>query len=445
MPQKRRNRRRNKQSKQNQQLTANKQSNNSGPTKQIEASVGRKILRALGGVSGGALGLLSTGSLAGAAQGARYGYGAGNQAATIMGMGAYSVKKNSLKNTSLMDSVPYMHSSDQSVVIRHQEFLGNVISSSSANNFNVSAAYSLNPGQAETFPWLSSIAQNFQEYTFRGLAFYFRSTSADAIASSTNTALGTVMMGTIYNPILPAFTGKVQMLNEYYSNDCKPSENMIHLVECDPAENPFRVQYVRPGTVPLGASVQNYDLGNFYIATAGFQGTSVVCGELFVTYEVELKKPVPAGLAGVYNGAHITATAGISTSAYFGSNTIYRYNNWYGGSVTNNNNTVTIPPGFGGNLMVIYSVIGTSGALTNVNLAVANLIPYNNFGANGSTAFLAPGSVTSSLNVIVETYSVSQSDLASTITISGGTLPGSPTSMDCIIIPLPGSNTALSF
>jgi len=253
------------------------------------------------------------------------------------------------------------------------------------------------------------------------------------------------MMGTIYNPVLPAFGGKVQMLNEYYSNDCKPSESMIHLVECDPAENPFRIQYVRPGAVPAGASVQNYDLGNFYIATTGFQGTSVVCGELFVTYEVELKKPVPAGLSGVFNGAHLTATTGISTSAYFGSNTTYRYNNWYGGSVTNSNTTLTIPPGFGGNLMLVYTVSGTSAAISNPAFSATNLVAYNAFGANGVASFISTGTTTNSTLILVQTYSVVQSDLAATVTLSGGGLPTSPVSVDVEIIPFPGTNVALSF
>jgi len=429
-----------------------KQRNNNGQNKQVtrtqqaaEASIGRKILRALGGASGGALGLLTTGNIAGAAQGARYGYNAGNQAATIMGMGAYTIKQNSLSNKGTVDSVPYMHSNDQNFVVRHTEFLGNVISSGTANTFNISAPYPLNPGLSGTFPWLSSIAENFQEYSFRGLAFFFKSTSADAIASSTNTTLGTVMMGTQYNPIVPAFAGKLQMLNEYYSNDCKPSDNMVHLIECDPAENPYKVQYVRAGAVPTGASVQNYDLGTFYIATAGFQGTNVVCGELYVTYEVELKKPIPFGLSTQPDGFHLTATTGITTAAPFGTNSTFRYNSWFGFAASFASNVLTIPAGFGGTFMVYYSVVGSSAALGNVNLSVSNLTSYSAFGANGSSAFQAGGSVTNTISWIIETYTINQSDIPSTITFSGGTLPTSPTSMDLIVVPIPGSTTPLSF
>lgn len=250
------------------------------------------------------------GALAGPS-GSAAGFSLANHVANWLGMGDYAVKNNSL----VTKPVPSMHKTSQSVIVRHREFIGDVVSSGTANAFT-SQSYSLNPGLGSTFPWLSSIAQCYQEYDFKGVIFEYHSSSADAIASSTNTTLGTVHMVTLYRNSIP-ITSKQQVLNEFFANDAKPSEDFVHPVECDPAENPFKVQYVRGGAVPAGEDIKMYDLGTFYVCSSGVQGTSVVLGELWATYEVELKKPVfggPSGGGDLYGTyAHYTFTPANST------------------------------------------------------------------------------------------------------------------------------------
>lgn len=81
------------------------------------------------------------------------------------------------------------------------------------------------------------------------------------------------------------------MLNEYWANESVPSEPFAHPIECDPAENPFKIQYVRAAPVTNPDSPLMYDLGNTYLATSGCPSGAVL-GDLWVTYEVELKKPI---------------------------------------------------------------------------------------------------------------------------------------------------------
>lgn len=64
--------------------------------------------------------------------------------------------------------------------------------SSSAGVFN-GLVYKINPGNPETFPWLSSIASNFEAYRIEGLVFEYKTMSADAL-NSTNTALGQIIL-----------------------------------------------------------------------------------------------------------------------------------------------------------------------------------------------------------------------------------------------------------
>jgi len=289
--------------KQNKQKKGKGKSSNSKGD--VGASIGRSILRSLGTLGGGVLGGPS---------GASAGFSLANHVSNWLGLGDYAVRNNSL----VTKPIPSMHKASQSVVVRHREYIGDVLSSSIANAFK-SVSYPLNPGLATSFPWLSSIAQNYQEYTFKGAIYEFHSASADAIASSTNTTLGTVQMVTLYRNSI-AFTSKQQVLNEFFANDAKPSEDFVHPVECDPNENPFKVQYVRGGPIPSGEDLKMYDLGTFYICSSGVQGTSVNLGELWVTYEVELKKPVMLGIAGgdVYGPyAHYNTTP-ITASPIYG-------------------------------------------------------------------------------------------------------------------------------
>jgi hypothetical protein len=182
-----------------------------------------------------------------------------------------------------------MHTNDQTVVVRHKEFLCEVTSSTT---FNIVRSFTINPGSSTTFPWLSRIANSYQQYKLRGLVFHYLPSSGSATGS--NTALGTVMMQTSYRSSDTAPTTKVEMLNEYWSSESVPSETFAHPLECNPAENPFNVQYIR-GTdvpVPAGDSPLLYDLGTTHLAVSGQQASGVVLGDLWVTYEVELKKPI---------------------------------------------------------------------------------------------------------------------------------------------------------
>jgi len=123
------------------------------------------------------------------------------------------------------------------------------------------------------------------------MVFHYVPSSGSAIAS-TNNALGTVMLQTSYRSNDTVPSSKVEMLNEYWSSEAVPSEAFCHPIECDPAENPFNIQYVRSTAVPSGDNKLLYDLGVTHVATSGQQASNIVLGDLWVSYEVELKKPL---------------------------------------------------------------------------------------------------------------------------------------------------------
>lgn len=183
-----------------------------------------------------------------------------------------------------------MHSENQSIIVRHKEFLTEVRSSVA---FNVQRSFTINPGNRDTFPWLYRLANQYQQYRIKGMVFHYVPTSG-SLSAGTSNALGSIMMQTSYrsNDTQPA--NKIELLNEYWSTESVPSECLAHPIECNPNENPFNVQYVRSSDsiLPTGDSPLLYDLGTTHLAVSGQQADNIALGDLWVTYEVELKKPI---------------------------------------------------------------------------------------------------------------------------------------------------------
>lgn len=199
----------------------------------------------------------------------------------IRGSGSYHVGRNSLLHGG---AVPSFRSEGDGVRLCHREYLADVI----GGNLFSTVSLSINPGVSDTFPWLSTVAQAFEEYRFEGLVFEYRSSSG-SVASAAPT-LGNVILATQYNALDEPFVTKQQMDSYEYSTSLVPSVCGLHGVECATSLTPVGTLYVRSGGVPAGADPRLYDLGTFTVATQGQQSTYQV-GELWVSYDVVLRKP----------------------------------------------------------------------------------------------------------------------------------------------------------
>lgn len=239
------------------------------------STIGRTLLEGGGEMLGSLFGMGTLGKAA------------GNTLANIVGLGDYEINKNIFLNGRLpaMTNI----SAGGGTLIRFQEYLGDIITSLTPGLFN-QQTFVINPGLENSYPFLSQIAANYEQYSIEGMVYAFKSTSADAL-NSVNTALGSVMMATQYDVSDPLFSSKAEMLNYEFSSSCKPSENMVHMIECAPRQNVLTELFVRFGTVPTGDDPRMYDLGRLSVATVGFQGASVNIGELYVSYQVRLLKP----------------------------------------------------------------------------------------------------------------------------------------------------------
>lgn len=356
------------------------------------------------------------------------GSAAGMVADKLFGKGAYKLAKNSLLTGK---QVPFMHSMKDGVRIRHREYIQDVTSSTTFTN----TVYSINPGLTQTFPWLSGIAQNFEQYRFEGLMFEFKSTSADAL-NSTNTALGTVVMAAEYNTTQAAYVNKQQMENSMWATSSKPAENQCNFVECLPQNNTISNLYIRLGAIAANQDIRMYDLANMQIATVGSQAAANV-GELWVTYDVVLLKPqLASGLDLSDKWAHYTLTAPAVTTDYFGTSRTVVNDNI---GMTFTGTVATFPIGLNGNFLVSYSASGASTALTSPTFTLANCIAGPVSWTPAGTAISNTGT-TSTIYMRLFSVKISDPSLAATITLSGGTLCATPTSGDFIVTQIDGDS-----
>lgn len=321
-------------------------------------------LRHLGGLAGGAVG----GVFGAPTLGAAAGTGLGGMISKWLGSGDYSVSQNSLVHSvKASGSIPMMHSEGQSVTVRHKEFLTEVRSSTT---FLVQRSFTINPGNATTFPWLSRLANSYQQYRIKGLVFHYVPTSGSAV-SSTNNALGSVMLQTSYRSNDTAPSSKIELLNEYWSSEAMPSEAFCHPIECNPAENPFNIQYIRAddSLIPSQDSPLLYDMGTTHLCVSGQQASGVTLGDLWVTYEVELKKPIISSNV-TTSPALYTAyinSSGPTFAAPFPTVTTNRGNL----PLQLSGRTLSLPAKYYGTFWVVVSYESTAGSFTNLQMTGA--------------------------------------------------------------------------
>jgi len=266
---------------------------------------GRDIGGALGGLAGGFFGNKKLGRSIGGALGnfgqGWLGGGLYRGQGVYTGSGLYTGPSEHSNNliSGGSGSVPAMSGSGDetgAVTINHSEYISDVYAPGVQGGPAVSfqnTPYALNPALAATFPFLSQIAQNYDEYEFVQLIFHYRSTTTD-IGNSTTGQCGTVILCTNYNAATAAFTDKQSMLEYAHAHDCKLTEHMTHGVECDPAKSAMGVAlFTRANPVVINQDLKTYDKGVFQIAIANcpvaYNGFPV--GELWVDYTVTLRKP----------------------------------------------------------------------------------------------------------------------------------------------------------
>lgn len=239
----------------------------------------------------------------------------------LTGFGDYDIRSNSLLETNGPPSV--INRGNKEFVVRHREYIQDIYSSGGSagtpSPFGI-LSYPLNPGSVITFPWLSSIADKFEQYRIEGMVFEYKSLYSDAVVTQ-NGSIGSVILATEYNSGAPQFSSKQAMENYQFAQSAKPSHSILHPIECARGQNVLSELYVRPGTVPPGEDVKTYDFGDFQIASQGIPlgtgGAAVPLGELWCSYQIALLKPRIATATGGYTDSGFAYFSGLDNNAGF--------------------------------------------------------------------------------------------------------------------------------
>lgn len=215
--------------------------------------------------------------------------GAAKKMRSLIGMGDYSLRSNSLVQGGGRSSGPLqiVSQGNRATRIRYREYIGDVFSNPDEPNAFHVVSYPINPGLISTFKWLPPIATQYEQWTPNGIVFEFRSTSSEYVSQQ---ALGSVIMATEYDSYDRPYSSKVEMLNSAYANEAKPSDHIIHGIECDPRDNPNSIFYVRSGPLQGREDIRDYDLGIFYVATQGIPHVNANLGSLYVHYDITFRK-----------------------------------------------------------------------------------------------------------------------------------------------------------
>jgi hypothetical protein len=210
----------------------------------------------------------------------------------LFGFGDYTISQNSLMKAAISQDmssaniVPQFGTHGRGVRLQEREYIGDIVSGALVNGSSTftNIAFTINPLNQQTFPWLSTFAANFEEWEPHGLVFEFKSTSSEF--NGTSQALGTVIMATDYDVYDTTYSSKIEMETADYSNSTKSSCTAMHGVECDPTERATKILYVGTGQPDQRLNA----LGNFQLATVGCSTANVTLGELWVSYDISFYK-----------------------------------------------------------------------------------------------------------------------------------------------------------
>ena len=282
------------------------------------AALSTKLDRLLSKIPKGSL--ATVGGVLGGAPGAM----AGKGLSKITGYGDYVVSNNTLMGNTVVgemaDQVPIFRNQGADTRVKHCEFVMNLTVPSSGAGYNVTRL-PLDPINATTFPWLSSVAKKYQRYKVKGMVIGYRSTSTDYNNS------GVVAVVVNYDPSEQTYVSMEGLLNSKFAVSTKPSNSMLAPVECDPGRSPMDGYYIKhvTSTDVTDATLRQTQMGTINIATQGLTlpaGSTI--GQVYVSYDIELMYPYmtsidkpcpPPVVSGVLGAANYSSQEGLDVLA----------------------------------------------------------------------------------------------------------------------------------
>jgi hypothetical protein len=186
--------------------------------------------------------------------------------------------------------------------IRHKEFITSITGSTA---FAVPTSISVNPGLAASFPWLSSVANSWEEYKFHKLDMIYLTRTGTNVP-------GSLLMSPDYDAADAAPSSEVVASAYQDSAEDAPWKDNVCRLKASSLQgtNPRRI--TRSGPLAANLDIKMYDAAVIHICT--IDGTAVNWGKIWVEYDVELFIPQlpsagPCPLGGQIDGANTMTAA----------------------------------------------------------------------------------------------------------------------------------------
>ena len=218
--------------------------------------------------------------------------GATNALSGYIGRGAYATRNGLISGGA--DTMPRMqHINDEtgSLIVSHRERLMDVFAPSDSGFHQ--DVFTVSPGIEKTFPWLSQIAANYEEYELMQCVFEYDGHSLVGINDALEVQ-GSLIMATQMNVKDKPFRDRHEMERFPHASKCAQHGSMVHGVECDPRKiQGDGHRYIRMGGLAKDEDARDFDHAKFtigqYNTPTELAGKEI--GQLFVYYTVKLMKP----------------------------------------------------------------------------------------------------------------------------------------------------------
>ncbi len=185
----------------------------------------------------------------------------------------------------------------------HRELIASVTGSVA---FTVANTFELNPGVSATFPWLSLIAQGWEQYEFNSLVFHY------VTRTGTNVP-GSVMIVPDYDAADTAPADEATASSYQDAIEDAPWKDIRCALRKSSMNTSRMRHFVRQVALAANLDVKTYDVGNLFVLTT--DGTAVSWGKLWVEYDVTFHIPqLPSAGSGPFGGV-ITSTGASETAA----------------------------------------------------------------------------------------------------------------------------------
>lgn len=209
--------------------------------------------------------------------------------------------------TTSVGRAPTIKASRDTCNIKHRELLSSVIGSA---NFTVANSFSMNPGLASSFPWLSIMAQGWEEYRFKSLRYCYMTRTG-------STTPGSVMMAPDYDAAdAPPATEQIASSYSQVVEDA-PWKDICCVIKTANLQGTGKRHFVRSGPLADNLDVKTYDVGTLHLCTV--DGTVIPWGKLWVEYDIDFYIPaLPSLGASSLQGGSFSSGGTVSLANPFG-------------------------------------------------------------------------------------------------------------------------------